>query len=245
MGATDSAPTEAVPTDSAPGEAPIPGQRGEPAANGRTGGASSAEDGSFEEAAVRCAQERHWEVFPGTWLVAAGGGQRCSCGAAACAAPGAHPAQSDWAGLATGSAHTVRRMWQRQPRASVLLPTGRTFDVLEVPEGAGFLALARMERQGVQAGPVVCTPDGRMQFLVLPGGAARTASLVRRLGWAPSALRLAALGEGGWLAAPPTRLGGRGPVQWARRPTDANRWLPDAEEVVPPLAYACAREARA
>ncbi|MDX6329347.1 MAG: hypothetical protein QOI83_1730, partial [Streptomycetaceae bacterium] len=34
-------------------------------------------------------------------------------------------------------------------------------------------------------------------------------------------------------------------VQWARQPTALNRWLPDAEELLSPLAYACGREAAA
>jgi hypothetical protein len=68
---------------------------------------------------------------------------------------------------------------------------------------------------------------------------------VRKLGWAPSSIDLKARGEGDWVAAPPTRYGGRGAVQWARRPTPANRWLPDAEELINPLAYASGREAAA
>lgn len=44
---------------------------------------------SLLETAVRYAEERHWDVFPGTWLVPADGAQRCSCGDPACAAPGA------------------------------------------------------------------------------------------------------------------------------------------------------------
>jgi hypothetical protein len=31
-------------------------------------------------------------------------------------------------------------------------------------------------------------------------------------------------------------------VQWAREPTTLNRWLPDVEELLSPLAYACGRE---
>ncbi|MEU0337115.1 bifunctional DNA primase/polymerase [Streptomyces sp. NPDC006193] len=194
------------------------------------------------DAAVRYAEERHWEVAPGTWLVAAGGRQRCSCGDASCPAPGAHPARPDWAARATGSAAVVRRLWQEQPAASILLPTGRTFDALSVPESAGFLALARMERTGATLGPVTLAPDRRMQFFVLPGAAARMPGLVRKLGWALSSLDLAVLGEGAYVAAPPTRLGSRGAVQWASRPTPANRWLPDAEELIPSLAYACGRD---
>ncbi|MFF4502867.1 bifunctional DNA primase/polymerase [Streptomyces sp. NPDC001401] len=213
-------------TIAGPEAAQIPKQRGE----------------SLQETAVRYAEERHWDVFPGTWLEAVDGVQYCSCGDTACAAPGAHAAREDWATLATGSATVARRMWQKQPTASILLPTGRTFDAIEVAETAGFLALARMERMELTLGPVTLTPDRRMHFFVLPGAAVKVPELVRKLGWSPSSLNLVALGEGSYVAGPPTRYGSRGAVQWACRPTPANRWLPDAEELISPLAYACGRD---
>ncbi|MDJ1134056.1 bifunctional DNA primase/polymerase [Streptomyces iconiensis] len=200
---------------------------------------------SLLEHAVRYAQERAWDVFPGTWLEAVDGVPRCVCGASGCAAPGAHPTSSDWAGEATGSANTARRMWTSEPRASVLLPTGRAFDALEVSEAVGCFALARLERMEQSLGPVTFTPDGRMHFFVLPGATAKVPDTVRRLGWSPTSIDLSARGEGDWVAAPPSRLGTRGSVQWARQPTAANRWLPDATELVPALAYACGREAAA
>lgn len=213
-------------TQASPTVGQIPQQRGE----------------SLLETAVRYVEERHWEVFSGTWLEAVDGLQRCSCGDAACPAPGAHPARPDWVTQATGSATVARRMWQKQPTASVLLPTGRTFDTLSVPETAGFLALARMERMELTLGPVTLAPDRRMHFFVLPGASVKVPELVRKLGWTPGSLDLVALGEGGYVAAPPTRFGSRGAVQWACRPTHANRWLPDAEELISPLAYACGRD---
>jgi hypothetical protein len=133
-------------------------------------------------------------------------------------------------------------MWQKQPTASILLPTGRTFDAISVPETAGFLALARMERMELTLGPVTLTPDRRMEFFVLPGAGVKVPDLVRKLGWSVSSLDLTVLGEGAYVAAPPTRFGSRGAVQWACRPTPANRWLPDAEELISPLAYACGRD---
>uniref|UniRef100_UPI003EBE8FF4 bifunctional DNA primase/polymerase n=1 Tax=Streptomyces tabacisoli TaxID=3156398 RepID=UPI003EBE8FF4 len=204
----------------------IPNQRGE----------------SLLDTAVRYAEERHWDVFPGTWLEFDDGVQRCSCEDLQCARPGAHPARDDWATQATGSATVARRVWSKQPKASILLPTGRTFDAIDVPETAGFLALARMERMELTLGPVTCTPDRRMQFFVLPGATLKVPDLVRKLGWPPASLDLVALGEGAFVAAPPTRFGSQGAVQWACRPTAANRWLPDAEELISPLAYACGRE---
>ncbi|WP_167530040.1 bifunctional DNA primase/polymerase [Streptomyces calvus] len=197
---------------------------------------------SLLDAAVRYAEERHWDVVPGTWLDAVDGSHRCSCGDAACPAPGAHPARPDWMSEATGSATVARRMWQERPTASILLPTGLTFDTVSVPETAGFLALARMRRMELALGPVTLTPDRRMEFFVLPGAAAKVPDLLRRLGWAPSSLDLTVRGEGDFVAAPPTRVGSRGAVQWACRPTVANRWLPDAEELMSPLAYACGRD---
>ncbi|MEV0989705.1 bifunctional DNA primase/polymerase [Streptomyces sp. NPDC049949] len=209
--------------------APIPKQRGE----------------QLLDHAVRYAEERHWDVFAGTWLESADGREVCSCGTQDCPAPGAHPTVKDWAALATGSAVQVRRIWAKRPEASILLPTGRTFDALDVPDSAGFLALARLERMERTLGPVALTPDHRMLFFVLPGAGAKVPDLVRKLGWSPAAIDLAARGEGEYVAAPPTRFGGRGAVQWARRPTPANRWLPDTEELIAALAYACGREAAA
>ncbi|THA72978.1 bifunctional DNA primase/polymerase [Streptomyces sp. A0958] len=195
------------------------------------------------DAAVRYTEERHWDVCPGTWLEPVDGAQRCSCGEVGCAAPGAHPTRADWAQGATGSAAAARRMWTQQPGAAVLLPTGRAFDALDVPESAGFLALARMERMSLPLGPVTRTPDRRMQFFVLPGAAAKVEDLVRRAGWNAASIGLRGVGEGDYVTAPPTRVGGTGAVQWARSPTTANRWLPEVEELISPLAYACGRVA--
>ncbi|MEU5213511.1 bifunctional DNA primase/polymerase [Streptomyces sp. NPDC020742] len=197
------------------------------------------------DTAVRYAEERHWDVFPGAWLEHDGEGPRCSCRAGDCSAPGAHPTAPGWAGLASGSATAVRRMWSKQPRASILLPTGRAFEALDVPETAGCLALARMERMGLTLGPVTRTPHRRMLFLVLPGASVKVPALVRSIGWSPAGLDLICRGEGEYIAAPPTRIGAHGSVQWARRPTASNRWLPDAEELISPLAYACAQDAAA
>lgn len=196
------------------------------------------------DAAVRYAQERRWEVLAGSWLEAdPDGTPRCSCGAAGCPVPGAHPAGPDWATQASGNAAAVRRMWQRQPRASILLPTGRSFDAIDVSESAGLHALARMERLELPLGPVIAAPTRRLVFFVLPGSAVKAADMLTRTGRRPAALGLAVRGEGDWVIAPPTRMGGGGVGQWAREPTTLNRWLPDAEELLAPLAYACGQEA--
>ncbi|MGW2544834.1 bifunctional DNA primase/polymerase [Kitasatospora sp. NPDC001574] len=103
--------------------------------------------------AVGYAENRHWEVAPGAWLIDGDGPARCSCADPRCPLPGAHPIDSDWARKASAGPGAVRRWWTERPEASILLPTGRSFDVLDVPEVAGCLALARMERMGLQLGP--------------------------------------------------------------------------------------------
>ncbi|WP_448315413.1 bifunctional DNA primase/polymerase [Streptomyces sp. CO7] len=218
---------------------PIPHQRGEAGLQGSDDARTPVS--SALEAAVRYAEERQWQVFPGVSLETAAGVVRCSCGDAACPLPGAHPEGPDWADRATLSGAVARRMWSRRPEAAVLLPTGHGFDVVDVPETAGFLALARLDRLGTEgaAGPVLLSPDRRMRFLVAPGAVARVPRAVRALGWTPEALDLTVTGAGGWIPAPPTRYGARGPVQWVRTPAD--RRLPDAAVLVPALAYACTR----
>ncbi|MDH6112339.1 hypothetical protein P3T36_003750 [Kitasatospora sp. MAP12-15] len=209
--------------------------------------------------AVRYAEERHWEVVPGSWLIDDDGPVRCSCGTPHCPMPGAHPTTEDWRRRASAGPGVVRRWWTENPKASILLPTGRSFDVLDVPEVAGCLALARMERMGLQLGPVVAVPPSpgvpgqpgmygpagrRLLFLVLPGVLAKLPDMLRKLGWGPDRLDLVARGEGDWIVAPPSRLGPFGFAQWARPPSELNRWLPDTAELINPLAYACGRDAR-
>lgn len=201
--------------------------------------------------AVRYAEDRHWEVVPGTHLIEDDGPARCSCGAPSCPLPGAHPITQDWHRRATSGPGVVRRWWTESPHASIVLPTGRSFDVLDVPEVAGCLALARMERLQLQLGPVASVPatpgqrGRRLLFLVLPGAQAKVPEALRKLGWAPGRLDLTCHGDGGWIVAPPSRIGAYTFAQWARQPSALNRWLPDADELINPLAYACGRDAPA
>jgi hypothetical protein len=198
--------------------------------------------------AVRYAEDWLWEVVPGTHLVDDEGGTHCSCRAAHCTRPGAHPAHHDWQQRAGAGPSGVRHWWTLDPQAAILLPAGRSFDVLDVPETAGCLALARMERLELQLGPVLAARaepgrrPRRLLFLAPPGTVAKLPELLRRFGFAPGRLDLTGRGEGDWIVAPPSRLGPYGFAQWARPPSTANRWLPDAVELVGSLSYACRRE---
>ncbi|WP_030421550.1 bifunctional DNA primase/polymerase [Streptomyces sp. SCSIO 75703] len=180
-----------------------------------------------------------WDVVPGA-RAAAGA---CSCGRPDCPAPGAHPldfAPEVPAGATLGEAGEA---WARFPGAAVMLPVGRTFDVIEVAEAAGRRALARLERMGLPLGPVAVTPQGRAQFFVAPGAAAELPRLLYRMGWDdPSALDLRGLGPGTYLTAPPSDRGGKGPARWLRAPAlDATSRPPAARLLLGTLAYVAHR----
>ncbi|CAM4100655.1 bifunctional DNA primase/polymerase [Nocardiopsis rhodophaea] len=105
-----------------------------------------------------------WPVCRGA-APSAMGGRACGCDRIGCPDPGAHPMSAAWGMEATVNPDTIRRWWTTTPAANVILPTGRVFDVLDVPAGAGVMALTRMDRAGIPAGPVAAV-DGRHLFFV-------------------------------------------------------------------------------
>lgn len=184
-----------------------------------------------------------WDVAPGARAVRAGSGRTdCSCGAADCPSPGAHPLAFGEELPAGATWEKAGVAWAETPGAAILLPVGRSFDILDVPEAAGRHALARLERMGLPLGPVALTPTGRAQFFVAPGAAGQLPDLLYRMGWDDAALDLRSLGPGDHLTAPPSDLGGHGPVRWLRPPTlDTADRPPRARLMVGILAYVCHR----
>lgn len=185
-----------------------------------------------------------WAVVPGARASRGGGRTQCSCGAQSCPAPGAHPLDASLEVPAGATVDEAAAAWSQTPGAALLLPTGRTFDVLEVSEHAGRRALVRLERMGLPLGPVAVAPHGRAWFLVAPGAAAELPQLLYRMGWDDAGLDLACLGEGEHITAPPSDMGGLGPVHWLRRPA-LNRapYPPEARLLLGTLAYVSHRSA--
>ncbi|MCE7079939.1 bifunctional DNA primase/polymerase [Streptomyces sp. ST2-7A] len=167
---------------------------------------------------------RGWDVVPGVRARYRAGRAECSCARAACPAPGAHPLSTDPAAGLTIPAGTplpeALTRWSRTPGASLLLPAGRFFEVLDAPGAAGRAALDRLERLGLSTGPVVSAPGGRLWFLVAPGITAEhpTDALRTGDGWRLPDADLRAVGRGGYVTAPPSDHAGRGPVRWLRDP---------------------------
>ncbi|MFC5721156.1 bifunctional DNA primase/polymerase [Streptomyces gamaensis] len=187
-----------------------------------------------------------WDVVPGARASRGGGRVVCSCGAADCPAPGAHPLSFASAVPAGATLDAASAAWAEVPGAAVLLPVGRSFDVLEVAEAAGRHALARLERMGLPLGPVALSPHGRALFFVAPGAAAELPQLLYRMGWDDARLDLRCLGPGDHVTAPPSDHAGLGPMRWLRPPTlDTAGRPPQARLLLGTLAYVCHRSATA
>jgi hypothetical protein len=100
-----------------------------------------------------------------------GSGRACSCDRIGCPAPGAHPISAAWQLEASSDPACVARWWRHRPDASIILVTGRIFDVLDVPARAGRLALARISRSPAATGPVALSADNRALFFATTRGA--------------------------------------------------------------------------
>ncbi|MFC5149213.1 bifunctional DNA primase/polymerase [Streptomyces aureoversilis] len=187
-----------------------------------------------------------WDVVPGARASRGGrpAGAVCSCGADDCPSPGAHPLSFAPRVPAGATLDAAAAAWAEVPGAAVLLPVGRSFDVLEVAEAAGRHALARLERMGLPLGPVALTPHGRALFFVAPGAAGELPQLLYRMGWDDARLDLRCLGPGEHVTAPPSDHAGLGPMRWLRPPTlDTAGRPPHARLLLGTLAYVCHRSA--
>ncbi|WP_049568039.1 bifunctional DNA primase/polymerase [Streptomyces sp. SBT349] len=184
-----------------------------------------------------------WDVLPGARARRGADGRvACSCGGPRCPAPGAHPLASERAIPAGTTLEAALRAWERAPEATALLPTGGSFDVLDVPTAAALRALPRLERLGVPLGAVAVAPHGRAWFLVAPGAAAELPDLLHRLGWDADPPDLNGLGTGRHITAPPSDHAGRGAVRWLRPPDLGSAAAPPrARLLLGILAYACHR----
>jgi hypothetical protein len=179
---------------------------------------------------------------PGRSERGTGSGRGCSCDRMGCPAPGAHPMSPAWQVEATADPATVESLWLARPDANVILPTGRVFDVLDVPAAVGMAALELMERAGVRPGPVAVSAGDRALFFVLTRGTPEdehewwschldcepeTVTEVTGLRWHC---------RDSYVLAPPSRYGPASTAQWLRGP--AKHPLPDGVRVLEFLADA-------
>jgi len=166
---------------------------------------------------------RHdWPVTPGARLH----NGRFVCDRAGCPTLTCHPAIEQWQASASADRRQIAHWWRQQPR-TVLIATGGTVDVLDVPAYLGLwvLKLAHVHNQVLGPrrrqlrGPLALTPTGRWMFFVQPGTHLRP-----ELAEHPDVLLH---GAGSWVPAPPTRML-EGPVRWSVSPSEVHWRLPDA-----------------
>lgn len=169
-------------------------------------------------------------------------GRACSCDRIGCPAPGAHPLSPAWKRQATADPAIVAKWWGERPQANILLVTGRSFDVLDVPAAAGQLAIRRLDLAGVSPGPVAVSAGDRVLFFVT----------TRALGddeewWSchldcqpevfPEVTGLRWHCRDSYVVAPPSRLSSGSEARWLAEP--GTRPLPDALRLLEVLADAC------
>lgn len=155
--------------------------------------------------AAQAFADQGWAVTPGGYF----NGQRMACDRPTCWATSCHPLLPDW----EVTTALVGQWWDDKPH-SVLLPTGRTFDAIEVP------ALVGCSMRGI-GGPIMITPQGHWIFLVRPGAPLREELKERE--------DLVHHGLGSWIPAPPTVLP-EGPLRWHLSPRQVGWQLPDSGE---------------
>jgi hypothetical protein len=144
---------------------------------------------------------------------------------------------------ATADLEQVFAAWTRLPDAPILAACGIAFDVIEADASAARPALARLDRLGVQLGPVTVGP-ARLGFLVRAGSAAVLSPLIApRSG--PVLTGLGAHFELPRSADPASeRAGAPGAGRrWLRGPDAARPALPAAHVIFGALALAPYRSA--
>jgi hypothetical protein len=179
-----------------------------------------------------------WACVPGAQV---GSDRACSCDRMGCPDPGAHPVSTGWARLAGTDPEVIARWWAEQPAAGIILPTGRVFDVFDVPAEAGVVALTRLGAS--EAGPVAAVGAERYLFFVATRGAPEDEDEWWSCHLDCSPEKVAESPGMRWhcrdsyVVAPPSVLPyGRG-VSWIR-PPDASP-LPDPLRVLEVLADCC------
>jgi Bifunctional DNA primase/polymerase, N-terminal len=177
-------------------------------------------------------------VVPGAWWSAAD--RRFECDLAGCGRTGPHPAvRLDSPNRLLGSnkeeglgqegllAHALRHpeavaaRWRQQPYA-VLVPTGESCDVVDVPASLGRAVAARLDARSA-LGPLIAAGT-RWFFVTAPGGQR-----------SPQGGDVLVHGQGSWIMLPPS-LGPAGePASWLVKPPRTNWPLPSRDDVIAAL----------
>ncbi|GAA0223209.1 bifunctional DNA primase/polymerase [Actinomadura nitritigenes] len=183
-----------------------------------------------------------WPCFPGAHPPAAGD-RSCSCDRIGCPDPAAHPVSAAWAHQASADPDRIRRWWSQRPQSNIILPTGRVFDVFDVPSAAGAAALDRIARDDLPVGPVANLGDERYLFFVATRGAPADEDEWWSCHLDTSPETVAETPGMRWhcrdsyVVAPPSMLASGKEAAWVRPPRDEP--LPDPLRLLEVLADSC------
>jgi hypothetical protein len=187
------------------------------------------------EAAVSYARDLRWAVVPGCDQ----GRHGRRCGRPDCLTGGPHPASQHGDLTPTQDEATVLRWWRRGPDAPILLPTGLSFDLLDVPAYAAVEVLRRLDATGYRLRPIAETRDRRLLIWVVPGARVLDEITSRRR-WPYGELDLHCHGVGEYVPAPPS-VGTR----WLEPPIPyGHPRLLHCHDILGTVAHACERLAR-
>lgn len=172
-------------------------------------------------------------VLPCHWPAPPNLPQFCSCGDLECPWPARHPIGILTTADATRDLGQLSRWWLAHPIANVGFTTdGTRVGVLELHHGAPADEVLRLLNENLaDAGPVILTGPGRLQFLVTPDGtsAGQTPADIDEDPSDPAlpAAHVTYLEPGTVVLLPPSRLMDGERSRWLRRLVTTTR-LPDA-----------------
>ncbi len=182
------------------------------------------------EVALRYAAAMGWAVVPGCHQGL--GGRQCE--RLDCLLAGPHPVAELVGSTGSRDDATLFRWWHQHPAAPVVLVTGRSFDVLDVPAYAAEEALRRIKLTGHRLGPIARDGDRRLLIWLAPS-CVRCADLMDRRPWAHGSLDLHRRRAGEYVTAPPFHG-----AQWMDPPVPyTHRVLPRCDDLLGAVVEAC------
>jgi len=168
-----------------------------------------------------------WSVFPCHFIDYG----VCSCHRPDCKSPGKHPMTRNGVKDASKDTNIVREWWEKCPKASIGIATGRESGVfvVDLDGQQGIAAFAKLQAEN---GPVPSTPTawtgggGRHLFLTHPDG--KVIKNRTKIGGQPIDVR----GDGGYVIAPPSGHASGNSYRWEVSPFDtlpaiAPHWVLD------------------
>jgi Bifunctional DNA primase/polymerase, N-terminal len=148
-----------------------------------------------------------------------------------------------WRMQASADPDQVAQAWLASPESSVILVTGRVFDVLDVPAQVGTAALARMDKAGIRLGPVAISAGDRALFFIMTRGAPAhedewwSCHLDCEPENIADVVGLRWHSRDSYVLAPPSRYGNGQVARWVRDPAASP--LPDGVRLLEVLADVC------